>query len=190
VDLAGVGGRARRRQGLPGNVAGRDAPARELGVVERPEAVARGDQSGRWASEVGGGAGCAGGRVDPVEPATMVDGKDLLRVRLEDTEGHSLELAVLSPHRTIRISVVGPAGPELRGAFDPREFKALVESLKKHGLDADVGVSGRFHVLRQVPGDRRGYVDWGNGGPQVWIFPSRGDAEGAAPEPARRSESG
>jgi hypothetical protein len=93
-----------------------------------------------------------------------------MRVRLEDSGGHSLEI-VLTSQRTMRIGVGGPDGPVLRGRLDSAEIEAMVDLLGRHG--PATGVAGRFHVLRQVPGDCAGYVDWCAAGTEVVFHPNR-----------------
>ena len=101
-------------------------------------------------------------------------GTDLARVRLQDAAGRMLELAVVAPSRTIRIVAAGPDGPEVRGALDPKEFNSVVSLLRTHREEGSAGLAGRFHVLRQVPGDQRGYVDWGTeSSKEIWIYPNR-----------------
>ena len=56
-------------------------------------------------------------------------------------------------------------------------FESQLNLLREHGTDSKVGIAGRFHVFAVDPADRAGYVDWGNGGPTVWIYPNRRGAK-------------
>ena len=97
-----------------------------------------------------------------------------LRVRISDGDGHWIEVAVVGPTRRVRIEVAGPGeAVVVRGDLDTGEFVSQLSLLREHGADPKVGIAGRFHVSAVDQSDTAGYVDWGNGGPTVWIYPNR-----------------
>jgi hypothetical protein len=96
-----------------------------------------------------------------------------LRVEITDGEGHWLRIAVVGPTRRVRFEASGPGGTvAIRGDLD-QEFEDQLKLLREHGTNDTVGIAGRFHVFSGDPTDKPGYVDWGNGGPTVWIYPNR-----------------
>jgi hypothetical protein len=96
-----------------------------------------------------------------------------LRVRITDGQGHWIHIAVVGPTRRVRFEIAGPGGTVLvRGDLDCG-FESQLNLLREHGRDAKVGIAGRFHVVAVDETDKAGCVDWGNGGPTVWIYPNR-----------------
>ena len=97
-----------------------------------------------------------------------------LRVSITDRDGHWIEVTVVGPTRRVRLEVAGPGETiVVRGDLDTSEFVSQLSLLRQHGADPKVGIAGRFHVSAVDQSDKAGYVDWGNGGPTVWIYPNR-----------------
>jgi hypothetical protein len=96
-----------------------------------------------------------------------------IHIRITDEQGHWIRITVVGPTRRVRFEIAGPGGTVLiRGDLD-NDFESQLNLLREHGTDAEVGIAGRFHVVAVDESDTAGYVDWGNGGPTVWIYPNR-----------------
>jgi hypothetical protein len=75
--------------------------------------------------------------------------------------------------KTLFVEVAEPTAIHVRGYVDARDFETVVNVLREGGVGRRRGFAGRFYVGELVDGDRGGYVDWGNDGDHVWIYPNR-----------------
>ena len=101
---------------------------------------------------------------------------ELLRARISDDRGHLITFSV-SAEGVVRVEVIGPAGVEVRGRVSKSEFEHFADTLARLGSERTTGMAGRFYVSAKDTEDVGGYVDWGNGGPTMWLYPNRTNAD-------------
>jgi hypothetical protein len=104
--------------------------------------------------------------------ANRNDGEQL-RVRIEDGEGHVVDVAVVGPRRRIRVEIAAGESTVLQGDADPWSFEGQLDLMRRHGLDAKTGIAGRLQVSAVETSDTGRYVDWGNRGSTIWLYPNR-----------------
>lgn len=82
-------------------------------------------------------------------------------------------MVVVGSTRRIRFEVAGPGGTVLLRGDLEGGFESQLNLLREHAIDTKIGIAGRFHVEAADASDKPGYVEWGNGGPTLWIYPNR-----------------